>query len=97
MLVICEPSSGTARLVDGITGAHVVDPTDPARLDGVLLDLYRRHVEQGCLAVPSEREVLPYRRELSNDQFRELFTSLTAATRPRAGLTALSRRQEGQS
>lgn len=97
MLVICEAASGTGRLIEGITGANMVDPGNKAGLDAVLLDLYRRHVQMGRLAAPSEPEVMPYRRELSNDQFLQLFTSLAAAGRSRAGFSAFSRRQEGQS
>jgi hypothetical protein len=81
MLVICEPSSGTARLVDGITGANVVDPTDSARLDAVLLDLYRRHVEQGCLAVPSERPRALYVTDRGDASARRLDGALAPAGR----------------
>lgn len=68
-LLLCEDDSETALLVDPIPGVTHVDPRNAAALDHVLLDLYDRHVNQGQLRAPAERDVSAFSRDAANRAF----------------------------
>lgn len=82
ILLLCEDDCETARLVDGIAGVTQVDPSDFERLTRVLLDLYRRHVLEGLMTIPSERDVAQYSREAANERFLSIFASVAHLSAP---------------
>lgn len=75
-LLICENDSETAQVVAGISGVKQADPRDPAAMEEVLLDLYRRHVMEGRLTAPSMSEVEQFSRAAANEQFWALLRSI---------------------
>ena len=75
-LLICENDSETAQLVATIGGVNQADQRDPAAMEQVILDLYRRHVIEGQLTAPSMVEVAKFSRLAANEQFWALLSSI---------------------
>ena len=69
LLVLCEPDSDTAALVQGITGVSCAQSGDEVALRRLLLDVYQRHVVQGTLRAPLLREISQYSRAAQNERF----------------------------
>ncbi|HTD13191.1 MAG TPA: glycosyltransferase [Steroidobacteraceae bacterium] len=82
VLLICEASCETARLVAGMRGVIQVDQSDHGALEAVLLDLYRRHVVAGTLDVPAEGDVRRFSRALSNERFYEVLSRVATFPAP---------------
>ena len=76
MLLLCEDESETARIVKGIRGVNQVDPRYPGVLEGCLLDLYRRHVIEGRMRVPTRQEVQDFSRAAANQTFWSIIGSV---------------------
>jgi hypothetical protein len=76
ILLLCENDSETASLVAGIPGVNQVDQRDVQALEKVLLDIYRRHVAQRQMTVPTRIDVLKFSREAANEQFWKVVSSL---------------------
>lgn len=76
ILLLCENDSETASLVAGIGGVKQVDPRDTRALDEVLLDIYRRHVTQGWMTVPTTEEIRNFSRESANESFWSVMSSI---------------------
>jgi Glycosyl transferase 4-like domain len=74
-LLLCEDDSESAKIVAGLPGVTQVDPRNSAALDRVLLDLYERHVNQGQLSAPEEKDVAPFSRVIANETLRRIITS----------------------
>lgn len=75
-LLLCEDESESARLVARIPGVLQVDPRNPTALDQALLDLYERHVNQGQLRAPSEKDVAAFSRAAANEAFWLIMASV---------------------
>lgn len=75
ILLVCENESETAQVVAGINGVIQVDQSDPAALEQVLLDLYRRHAVEGKLNAPAEEDVFRFSRTAANQQFMAIISS----------------------
>jgi glycosyltransferase involved in cell wall biosynthesis len=76
ILLICEDDCETARVVAGIPGVSQVDAENFQALTARLLDLYARHVVEGCATVPDAERVRPFSRAASNERFHALASAL---------------------
>lgn len=81
-LLLCEDDSESAQLVANIPGVLQVDPQNPDALDRVLRDLYERHVVQGRLVAPAERDVAAFSRIAANETFWRIMSSTTTIDVP---------------
>lgn len=79
-LLLCEDDSESARIVAGIPGVIQVDPRDAAALDRVLLDIYERHVNQGRLRAPEEKDIASFSRAVANERLWRIMTSAATVT-----------------
>lgn len=75
ILLLCENDSETASLVAGMPGVNQVDQRDIQALQKVLLDLYRRHVVQCRMTVPTKSDILKFSRAAANERFWNVITS----------------------
>lgn len=82
-LLLCEDDSETALLVETIPGVAQVDPRNAAALDHALFDLYDRHVNQGRLRAPMERDVRAFSREAANRAFWSVLEAVASTGVPR--------------
>lgn len=82
ILVACEPYSDTARIIAGIDGVFCVQLSETARLDDLLRDLYRRHVEGGHMSPPTQESVLQYSRAIQNEHYRALLDRVAQRSTP---------------
>jgi hypothetical protein len=69
MLVLCEPTSDTAAVVEGIEGVSCVASGETVRLRELLRDIYVRHVQLGTLRAPNLAEIQQHSRSAQNAQF----------------------------
>lgn len=76
ILLLCENDSETASLVAGMPGVNQVDQRDVQALEKVLLDIYRRHVVQCRMTVPTKNDVLKFSRAAANERFWKVITSV---------------------
>jgi hypothetical protein len=76
ILLLCENDSETASLVAGMPGVNQVDQRDAQTLEKVLIDIYRRHVGQCSMTVPSKDDVLQFSRAAANERFWKVITSV---------------------
>ena len=76
ILLLCENDSETASLVAQIPGVNQVDQRDDQALEKVLLDIYRRHVVQCQMTVPTRIDVLKFSRAAANEQFWKVISSI---------------------
>jgi Glycosyl transferase 4-like domain len=76
ILLLCENDSETASLVVGLPGVNQVDPRDVHTLEKVLLDIYRRHVVESRMTVPTKNDVTKFSRAVANEQFWKVITSV---------------------
>jgi glycosyltransferase involved in cell wall biosynthesis len=76
ILLICEDDCETARVVAGIPGVSQVNAENFQALTARLLDLYARHVVEGCARVPDPERVRPFSRAASNERFYALASAL---------------------
>jgi hypothetical protein len=76
ILLLCENDSETASLVAGMTGVNQVDQYDLQALEKVLFDIYRRHVVQCRMTVPTTNDVLKFSRSAANERFWKVITSV---------------------
>jgi hypothetical protein len=68
-LLLCEDDAEGALLVANIPGVLQVDPRNSEALDRVLFDLYERHVIQGRLQAPAQKDIAGFSRGAANDVF----------------------------
>jgi Glycosyl transferase 4-like domain len=76
ILLLCENDSETASLVVGVPGVNQVDQRDINTLEKVLLDIYRRHVVQSRMTVPTKNDVTKFSRAVANERFWKVITSV---------------------
>ena len=76
LLTLCEPDSDTGRLLEGVSGAIQVAPTDRPALEGALQDLYDRHVITGELRSVPAGELERFSRREQNRKFLLLMHKL---------------------
>jgi len=77
-LLICEDDSESAQVVANIPGVLQVDPQNSDALDRALLDLYERHVIQGCLRAPAQQDVALLSRAAANNAFWMVIKSIAS-------------------
>jgi hypothetical protein len=83
ILLVCEQSCETARLMSGIGGVNVVDPANPDGLRRTLLDLYQRHVLKGAAQVPAEADVRKFSRAHANAALHQVLASAVESSTAR--------------
>ena len=76
VLMLCEPDSDTASVVRRISAVTCAQSSDAAGLRKVLLDVYRRHVDQGILRTASHGEIAEYSRVVQNERFVTLIEAV---------------------
>jgi hypothetical protein len=76
ILLLCENDSETASLLAGLPGVNQVDQRDVQALERVLFDIYRRHVEQCSMTVPTKNDVLKFSRAAANERFWKVIASV---------------------
>ena len=81
-LLLCEDDSESAQLVANIPGVLQVDPRNSEALDRALRDLYERHVLQGRLLAPAERDVAAFSRAAANETFWRIIRSTATVDSP---------------
>ena len=75
ILLLCENDCETASLVAGMPGVNQVDQRDAQALERVLLDIYRRHVLQCRMTVPTKTDILKFSRAAANERFWNVISS----------------------
>jgi hypothetical protein len=76
VLMLCEPDSDTASVVRRISSVTCAQSSDAIGLRKVLLDVYDRHVGQGCLRTADPKEITEYSRSVQNERFISLIQSV---------------------
>jgi hypothetical protein len=82
VLVLCEPDSDTARIVNGLAGVTAARSSE-GLLRSTLRNLYQRHAVEGRLCAPPPEVVARFGRSAQNERFRKLIQHIASgATTP---------------
>lgn len=76
IVTFCEPGSATWEVLSGISGVWCVEGRETARLDQLLLTLYRRHVLDGRADAPKPGEIGTFSRTVQNERFIDVIRSV---------------------